>query len=128
MYNIHILFCAFKRYKRKKNSAEQEAVFVNFGGDLRAEFFQCGTELGVKLVVMLIRASGIHRAVVAPSLKIFPDIIIGSVYNRVRLRVIVTWYVSVKDKETGEAAAKVVKASNSSLDVSAGASGIEAKQ
>ena len=38
------------------------------------------------------------------------------------------WYVSVKDKETGEAAAKVVKASNSSLDVSAGASGIEAKQ
>lgn len=38
------------------------------------------------------------------------------------------WYVSVKDKETGEAAAKVVKASNSSLDVSAGASGIGAKQ
>ena len=38
------------------------------------------------------------------------------------------WYVSVKDKQTGEAAAKVVKASNSSLDVSAGASGIGAKQ
>ena len=38
------------------------------------------------------------------------------------------WYVSVKDKSTGEAAAKVVKASNSSLDVSAGASGVGAKQ
>ena len=38
------------------------------------------------------------------------------------------WYVSVKDKQTGEAAAKVVKASNSRLDISAGASGIGAKQ
>lgn len=38
------------------------------------------------------------------------------------------WYVSVKDKSTGEAAAKVVKASNSSLDVSAGATGVGAKQ
>lgn len=38
------------------------------------------------------------------------------------------WYVSVKDKSTGEAAAKVVKASNSSLDVSAGASGVGVKQ
>lgn len=38
------------------------------------------------------------------------------------------WYVSVKDKSTGEAAAKVVKASNSSPDVSAGVSGIGTKQ
>ena len=38
------------------------------------------------------------------------------------------WYISVKDKDTGDAAAKIVKASNSSLEVKAGTDGVGAKQ
>ncbi len=38
------------------------------------------------------------------------------------------WYTSIKDKSTGQAAAEVVRASNTALDIKADATGIGASQ